>query len=748
VSPFFEDVDGSLTFSADNLPTGLSIDPATGLITGDIDGNGSTGTPSGIYPVTVTVTDDNGATVSSTFNWTVTNPAPIAADDAFSTLEDTPISSSVVSNDSDPDNDLLDFSLINGPANGTLAFNPDGSFTYVPDADFNGTDSFDYLLTDQDGDSSAATVTLTVDSDNDAPVAVDDNFATTENTPLSDSVAPNDSDVDGDPLLFSLLSNGPTNGMISFNPDGTFDYIPDSGFNGVDSFDYEITDPDGATSVATAIISVSPVNGAPVVSTPVGDQSSVDSEVISLDVSSSFSDQDDTDLTFSANGLPPGLSIDSNGLITGTLDSSASQAGSYVVEVIAADPDGEMVSDNFIWEVTNPGPIAQDDAASTTEDTPVVSSVTPNDADPDGDDLTFALLSNPANGNVTMLPNGTFTYTPAAEFSGTDSFTYTITDSDGSTDTATVEINVAPVNDAPVAINDSATTNEDTPVDIDILANDSDIDSSDLVSVISQAPSNGNVTVNPDGSVTYTPNANFSGTDTFEYEVCDEFGTCDTAVVTVVVSPANDAPVAVNDNFSVTEDTPLMGSVVSNDSDPDNDPLTYSLISQPIGMLAFNPDGSFTFVPPADFVGTTTFDYQTQDPGGATDVATVTINVTPVNDGPTAVDDSTTTDEDNTVVVPLLANDVDPDNDNIMVTEINGVAVSPGETVTLQSGATVTLNPDGTSTYNPNGQFEDLQPDQAAFDTFLYTIVDADGESSVAESVIVINGENDVPVWL
>ena len=857
VSPFFSDIEGeNLTYAASGLPAGLSIDQVTGEITGTIDSSASQGGPNsdGVFTAQVIATDDSGASVTSMFTWTVGNPGPIANPDSFTTDEDTTVNGTLAINDSDPDGDDVTFGLTgSGPANGTVTVNADGTFNYTPDADFAGTDSFEYTITDADGATATTTATIIVtpvndvpvvdsptpdqvnddseavslnvsdnfsdieggltfdatglppglnidasgnitgtitssasqggpDSDgvytvvitatdsqgatvtdtitwtinNPAPIAEDDSFTTNEDTPLFGSVTPGDSDPDGDAVTFELITGantGPINGTISFNNDGTFNYSPDANFNGTDSFEYAITDVDGSSTTATATITVVAVNDAPVIDNPIADQSSEDSDVISLDVSDNFSDLESDTLTFRASGLPGGLTINrTTGVISGTIDSSASQGGpnsdgNYVVRVTANDGNRGRVTDTFTYSVANIAPTPTDDEFIINEDTPLNGDVSVNDSDPDGDTTSFSATTQPSNGTLIWGVNGRFTYTPDADFTGTDRFTYQTTDADGATEIAEVTINVRAVNDAPVANDDTVTIDEDTSVNIDVLDNDFDQENDELtVSIVSQ-PINGTVRVNPDGSVTYRPNGDFNGTETFEYEICDPSGECDTAMVTVLVTPVNDVPIANDDNFVTNEDTPLMGSVAGNDIEVDGETLTFTLTSPPTeGDISFNDDGTFTYIPAENFNGPVTFEYEACDSSGLCDTALVTINVTSVNDGPQANDDAGTTDEDTVVVVDLLANDSDVENDTLIITEINGVTIVPGETMTLPSGARVTLQPDGTAVYDPNAQYEDLLEGQSAIDTFLYTISDGNGGTSTAETVIMINGQNDAPI--
>ncbi len=220
-----------------------------------------------------------------------------------------------------------------------------------------------------------------------------------------------------------------------------------------------------------------------------------------------------------------------------------------------------------------------DDAATTNEDSPVTVDVVANDTDVDGtiDPTSVVVVTAPANGSTSVdTVTGSVTYLPDPDFTGSDSFSYQVCD-DGSPvlcDTATVDILVLPVNDPPVANDDSATTDEDTPVTVDVVANDTDIDGviDPTTVVVVTAPANGSTSVDPvTGEVTYTPDANFNGTDSFTYEVCDDGMPvlCDTAIVTVIVDPVNDPPVANDDTATIDEDTPVAIDVVANDTDVD-----------------------------------------------------------------------------------------------------------------------------------------------------------------------------------
>jgi VCBS repeat-containing protein len=435
----FTDIDGDpLTYTATGLPAGLTIDPVTGVIGGTIDHSASQGGTNGTYTVVVTADDGNGGTVTHSFAFSVTNPAPAAGDDTAGTDEDTPVIIDVLGNDSDPDGDPLAVTTATAP-NGTVTINPDGTITYTPNPNFNGTDTITYSVSDGEGGTDTATVTVTVTPVNDAPVTTPATGTTPEDTPVT--LTPDVSDAEGGPL--TITDPTAPNGTVTVNPDGTITYVPNPDFNGTDTITYTVTDPDGGTSTGTITVTVTPVNDAPAVSaTPLPDRADVDGATVSIRAAGGFTDPDGDALTYTATGLPAGLTIDpATGVIGGTIDRSASQVagGVYTITVTVADSNGETASDSFVLTVTNPDPVAVNDNAALPLDGTVTIPVLANDSDPDGDPLTL-VSATAGSGTVVINPDGTLTYTANASFNGTDTITYTIIDGEGGTDTATVTI--------------------------------------------------------------------------------------------------------------------------------------------------------------------------------------------------------------------------------------------------------------------------------------------------------------------
>ncbi|MEL0583768.1 MAG: tandem-95 repeat protein [Candidatus Thiodiazotropha sp. (ex. Lucinoma kazani)] len=310
-----------------------------------------------------------------------------------------------------------------------------------------------------------------------------------------------------------------------------------------------------------------------------------------------------------------------------------------LLNITLNDGDGNSGTAITIIHVTpvNDPPDAINDAVSTLEDTPVSITVLGNDSDPEGDPLSVTSHTQPANGTLVQNANGSFLYTPNVGFFGMDIFTYTISDGNGGTDTATVTVTVDAVADAPMAVDDNVGTDEDTPVTVDVLSNDSDPDGDVLtISGVTQG-TNGSVTIDMmSGNPVYMPNLNFSGTDTFTYTISDGNGGTDTATVTVTVGAVGDAPVAVDDNVGTNEDTPVTVDVLSNDSDPDGDVFSISGVTQGmngtvnIDLVSGNP----IYTPNPNFSGVDNFTYTIDDGNGGTDTATVFVTVGAVADTP------------------------------------------------------------------------------------------------------------------
>jgi hypothetical protein len=365
---------------------------------------------------------------------------------------------------------------------------------------------------------------------------------------------------------------------------------------------------------------------------------------------------------------------------------------------------------------------ARDDTAQTNEDTFVTIDVMANDSYV-GLNPSVSSVSAPSHGQATKDGNKII-YTPSKDYFGSDSFTYTLSNGLLS-DTAKVSVTINPIPDNPVAQNDSATTNEDNSVIVNVLSNDSDGDGDLLVINSVTQGSSGTTAIISGNRIMYVPNPNFNGADSFGYTISDGKGGSSSATVSVTINPVNDDPVSVNDSAVTNEDVKVVISVLSNDSDVDGDSLAISSVGTSLqGTASINSGNTVTYAPNADFNGQASFGYTISDGKGGSSSATVSVTINPVNDPPVAADDSATTDEDVPATINVLANDSDVDNDRLTILSVtqpvNGTAAISGIDIR----------------YEPNHNF-------AGQDSLTYTVSDGNGGQDTATVSITINPVDD-----
>ncbi|WP_274032774.1 tandem-95 repeat protein, partial [Vibrio parahaemolyticus] len=541
----FKDSDSSLEFSVsgnDNIQ--ISIVSGVATITPTADWNGK-------ETITFTAKDPSGESVNQTVDFTVAPVVDIEADSA-DVVEDTPTIINVLGNDTFESTDkVVSLDAENGPKNGTVIVNNDGTVTYTPDDNYVGEDTFTYIVT-SGGVSESTTVSVDVTPENYAPVAKDDTAITDEDTPVTIDVLPNDTDIDGDKLSIQSATVPEAQGKVEI-VDGKLVFTPAENFNGHAEIIYTVTD--GAlTDQATVKVTVNAVNDTPVVESNIADQAlAEDFTPYTIDLNTAFSDVDNVDgeLTFSVSGNSNVLVSIENGIAT--ISPTADWNGSETLTFTATDPSGESISQTVNFTVAPVADIVAD-KATVVEDTSTVIKVLGNDTfEGDGKVVSLDTNNGPANGTVSVNPDGNVTYTPNDNYHGTDSFTYIVT-SGGVSESTTVSVDVTPVNDAPVAKDDIATTQEDTAVTIDVLSNDTDVDGDKLSIQSATVPeAQGKVEI-VDGKLVFTPAENFNGHAEITYTVTDGELT-DEAKVTVTVNPVNDAPtIKVDAVESITED--------------------------------------------------------------------------------------------------------------------------------------------------------------------------------------------------
>ncbi|WP_176090516.1 VCBS domain-containing protein, partial [Achromobacter anxifer] len=636
-----QDVDkgDTLTYTASGLPPGLTLDPATGLITGKLDSSASQGGNHGVYDIVVTATDASGASVTQSFTWDVKNPAPVAKDDTGTTDEDTSLNvdaaHGVLANDADPDGDTIRVSEVNGNAasvgqqiagthGGTFTLNADGSYSFNPGSDFKSlgnkdstTTSITYTVTDADGASTTATLTVTVTGTNDLPIVTNDAKSVTEDAGVADGKlsvngAVTIHDADSGESVFntgSLKFTGSTHtggqlGAISINPDGTYTYKVDNaavqflkaGQTIVET--YTVASADG-TATSTITITINGTNDVPTVTN---------------DAKSVTEDAGVADGKLSVNGAVTIHDADSGESVfnTGSLKFTGSTHTGGQLGAISINPDG-----TYTYKVDNAA--------------------------------------------VQFLKAGQ-----------TIVETYTVASADG-TATSTITITINGTNDVPTVTNDAKSVTEDAGVTNGKLSVNGavtihDADSGESTFNTGSLKFTGSthtggqlgaISINPDGTYTYkVDNAAVqflkAGQTIVEtYTVASADGTA-TSTITITINGTNDAPVIQAQTNQGLEDHTVSGNVLVGASDADNDALsvaeftingtkyaagaTANIVG--VGLLIIKTDGSYVFTPNANWNGVVPQVTYTVTDGTAKVSSTLNIDILPVNDAPISQDGS------------------------------------------------------------------------------------------------------------
>jgi ELWxxDGT repeat protein/VCBS repeat-containing protein len=730
--------DGTLTVNAangvlandedpdsDTLTVSLGTSTTNGTLTLNADGSfvytpnaNFSGADTFTYRVNDGATTSDPVTVTITVN--ATNDLPVGVADSYTVNEDSTLTvnvdSGVLDNDTDAENDTLTASVVSNPTNGTLTLNPNGSFSYVPNANFSGTDTFTYRASDGTGQSAVTTVTITVAAQPDAPVANDDTASVANDGSTHQiNVLTNDTS-NPDPaqtLTITAVTQGSSGGTVTFTGT-TLSYRPAASFVGTETFTYTIRDTDGLTDVATVTVTVTEAAG-----------NSVFGFV--------YIDANGNGVRDSGEpGLPGALitltGTPTNGSGTITRTALSTDNGSYRFDDLAAGT----------YQIVQDQPEAMLDAADSMSSaiagvvagsdqfTNIVLSGAASQGEfnfgemglkPEYVSLRLFLASTPPQAE--MLRE---TIARGEELAGNTELAEMIRagdDGDGP-------------NDAPVATADTYTVSRggvlSVPSATGVLDNDTDADGDTLTATVVTQPTNGTLTLNTDGSFTYTPNASFSGTDTFTYRASDGTANSQNATVTITVSATTSAPVAVVDTYSVNRNTTLnvdvAGGLLANDSDADSTNLTAQIATNPTnGTLTLNANGSFTYVPNNNFVGTDTFTYRANDGTSSSPAVTVSITVLANNAAPVANNDSYTTI--GTLVVTtsndVLTNDTDANGDNLTASVVQN-----------PPNGTLVFSPTGTFTYTPNSGF-------TGTDTFTYRASDGTTNSNTATVTITVN---------
>jgi VCBS repeat-containing protein len=710
--------DGALAFNpfaqVDNaalLQLGSHVvdQPAHGAVVVNADGTFSYtpatdhfGTDTFTYRLSDGPLESNLATVSLTI--TPVNDAPVVADVQATTAEDTALVIALGAYATDVDSTALTTQIVAGPAHGVLTQNADGSYTYTPDANYNGADSFTYLANDGLLDSNIATVSLNVTAVNDAPTLGDINLAAVEDTALAMNLLATASDIDGDTLTASIVA-GAQHGQVSINADGSFTYTPDLNFNGVDSFTYKVNDGPSTGSgqapstgsgldsnIATVILNVAAVNDAPVAADAA--VTTLEDTALVIDLIAYATDVETPSPQPSPAGGRGGFSArivtgPAHGVLTQNADSTFSYladanyngADSFTYLVNDGALDSNIATVTLAITAVNDAPTLGDLNFAAVEDTALAMNLLAQATDIEGDPLTAVVVAGPLHGQISVNADGSFTYTPELNYNGADSFTYKVNDGALDSNIATVMLSIAAVNDAPVVADAAMATLEDTALVIDLRTYATDVDSSTFTARIVTGPAHGALAQNADGTFSYIADANYNGADSFTYLVNDGQLDSNVATVTLAIASVNDAPQGANATVTTLEDTPYIFQVAdfgftdamdagSNagannfanvivNSLPQAGTLTNNGVAVMAGQSISVADiaaGLLRFTPAANAnsAAYATFTFQVQDDGGVANggintdpiAKTLTLDVTSVNDAPLGTSTTVTTLED------------------------------------------------------------------------------------------------------
>ncbi len=738
------DVDGNLNLSSllitENVTHGTAIVDTENSIINYSPNVSFTGTDSFTYEIC----DTDNSCSSGIVTITVSNEAPTAVDDAVTLNEDESVDFNILQNDIDPQNNIdpTSISMTTDPEHGTLQILTLGEIRYTPEPDFYGTDEIIYQVCDEDGYCTSASVTYTVNAVNDQPEinsqqtinVVEDQSMTLVLDYLEvtdvDNVYPND-------FILSVL---PGSGY-SFTGNTI---TPDRNFTGDLVVNLIVNDQQNVNNQSEVYefsMQVLPVNDSPEI-TDQNPLSTNEDEPLLIEI---------TDLIISdPDNIYPDdfvlvVLVGLNYTVTGnTLIPANNFHGNLNVPVYISDQTGQndrSKTYNLVVEVVsqNDAPVANPINQSTSENVSLEIEMSGMVSDVDGniDYTTFENINEPSFGELTVdIQNERVTYIPNTGYSGEDSFNFKFFDADGLvSNIATVTVNVQ--NEAPSAVHDVFETSEDVSSEFEVLENDSDpqsnIDLSTLIIV--RYPEHGIAEVdNISGTISYTPNQNYYGTDVLSYRICDETGYCDEANVTITVTPVNDPPITQPDVAETLEDQSVYFSVLSNDSDIDSDASAFTLtvFTQPSNGQVSIVGGvnEVYYTPNDDYYGEDVFIYEVCDDEGLCSNGQVTVTVLPQNDAPSPQDDEVATSQETPVSVNVVNNDFDID-DNLDITSVKLISLP-------QNGNALVQSLTGEITYTPANGFSGV-------DAFDYQICDTNGSCAIATITINVSRMNIAP---
>ncbi|WP_429398761.1 tandem-95 repeat protein [Pseudomonas laurylsulfatiphila] len=765
--------------------------------------------------VSYTVTDGSGSNVTSTLTIDVT---PV--DDSFTdlsesvtTAEDTAVSGSVLTGTSSVDGQVSVVNFTIGDTTyaagqtatianvGTLVIGANGAYTFTPDANYNGSvPTVTYTVTDGSGTDVTSTLNIDVTPVDDSFTDLSENVTTAEDTAVSGSVLTGTSSVDGQVSVLNFTIGDTTYvagqtatianvGTLVIGANGAYTFTPDANYNGsVPTVTYTVTDGSGTDVTSTLTINVTPVDDnftdlSESVST--AEDTAVSGSVLtgtsSVDGQVSVLNFTIGDTTYVAGQTATianvgTLVIGANGAYTFTPD--ANYNGTVpTVSYTVTDGSGTDVSSTLTINVTPVDDSFTDlsESVTTAEDTAISGSVLTGTSSVDGQvsvvnftidgvtgTFTAGQTATIANVGTLMIgANGTYTFTPDANYNGTvPTVSYTVTDGSSTDVTSTLTINVTPVDDSFTDLSESVTTAEDTAISGSVLTGTSSVDGQ--VSVVNftidgvtgtftagqtaTIANVGTLMIGANGTYTFTPDANYNGTvPTVSYTVTDGSGTDVTSTLTINVTPVDDNFTDLSESVTTAEDTAVTGSVLTGTSSVDGQVsvLNFTVGGTQyqsgqtatianVGTLVIGANGAYTFTPDANYNGSVpTVSYTVTDGSGSNVTSTLTIDVTPVDDSFTDLSESVTTAEDTTISGSVLTGTSSVDGQvSVLNFTVGGTQYQAGQTATIANVGTLVIGANGAYTFTPAENYNGTVP------TVSYTVTDGSG-SNVTSSLSI-----------
>ena len=656
------------------------------------------------------------------------DPPTIKFTPPFEMVEDHTAWFPVEIDDIDTDNSTL---LVNIQSGNPLIVPDDTDFLYIqgdrvmrrlyitPNAHANG--EVNLTLTVRDAiNVSQKRIQIMIASENDAPIANDFRLKATE-----DQLRKADFqaiDMDSDSLSYTIIAQGNL-GMLTCSEGNTFEYSPFTNAHGKDYIQYQVSDGILSSNIGIITIDIEPVNDMP-------QTQGLHFHVMEDSMTRGYltaTDPDNDRLTYNITKSPQKgkvfITDDRSGAFYYQPDANACCQDAFTYRVYDGTIDSMAAIVTIDITPVNDLPTVTALELILDEDTTIQGQL--SGIDIDNDPLTFETVIHLGMGVFVLKPDGHYTYTPTKHFNGADFVLFKAFDGTAFSNIARIDITVEPVNDMPVASSDQISLNEDQVIQWTLLGED--IDNDALSFQILELPQNGSVTVLSDGDVTYTPDKNFWGTDTFSFIAHDGTASSEAAWISLTVAEVNDRPVVENKQYKGLEDGMVSGQLQG--SDEEQQPLTISVTDFPKqGKLTYLENGQFTYTPDRDFAGNDSFYYTASDGFSQADPACISLIIFPVNDSPRSHESTYILDEDTIFSDTFMGEDVDQDQLTYQI---------------LQNGqlglARIIDNQTGSFTYTPDRN-------QYGVDTLTFRVSDGTVNSIPSQVTLVIQPVNDPPV--